>query len=175
MEGPGFGSVEAPQTAIDGQPVYRAVLPNGTIRPGSFMVTAEGGTDVGPFQGSVRIGSGINITSSFPAGTTLPSTLPIVVNWTGGDPDTWVTMRVVRHLKTRENYSSVQVRTSRGTATLNPAGGFLPPGPGPADTEIIVVVTPDPNDVPTISASGLSLGGRHLWKYTYRFGGLTIQ
>ena len=175
IQGPGFGPLQAAPVTVDGRQLYTVVLPNGLIQPGSFSVKGEAGTDVGPFQSSVRIGSGINITSSFPPGMTLSSRQPVVVNWTGGDPDTWVTIRVVRHLKTHDNYFSVQVRTSRGTVTLNPVMGFLPGGPGPADAEIIIVVTPDPDDVPAISASGLSLGGRHWWKYTYRFGGLTIQ
>jgi hypothetical protein len=176
IQGPGFGPLEVVPTPADGQQVYRAVLPNGTIRPGSFSVTAAAGTDVGPFESSVRIGSDIKITSSYPPGTILPSTQPVVVNWTGGDPDTWVTMKLVRHVnKTRDVYSFAQARTSSGKVTVFPGGGYLPGGPGPADAEIILVVTPDPDQVPAISASGLSLGGRHLWKYTYRFGGLTIQ
>lgn len=176
IQGPGFRPLEAAPAFVGGQQVYRAVLPNGTIRPGSFSATAGGGADVGPFESSVRIGSAINVTSSYPPGTILPSRQPVVVNWTGGDPDTWVTMRLVRHVKTADNYSSVQARTSRGTLTVFPAGGYLPGGPGQTvDVEIVLVVTPDPDQVPAISASGLSLGGRHLWKYTYRFGGLTIQ
>ncbi|MCW5983126.1 MAG: hypothetical protein KIT09_33865 [Bryobacteraceae bacterium] len=178
IQGPEFGPMEAAPSLVEDQRVYRAVLPNGTIRPGSFSVTAGAGSNVGPFESNVRIGSGINVTSSFPPGTNISSRQPLVMNWTGGDPDTWVTMRVVRHIKTRDNYSSVQVRTSSGTAILGTVGGnpgFLPGGPGPVDSEIILVVTPDPDQVPAISASGLALGGRHLWKYTYRFGGLTIQ
>ncbi|MCW5980627.1 MAG: hypothetical protein KIT09_21285 [Bryobacteraceae bacterium] len=35
-------------------------------------------------------------------------------------------------------------------------------------------VTPDPSLETAITAPGLSLGGRHTWKYTYRFGGLWI-
>ncbi len=175
VQGPGFGSLEAVPASIDGQMVYRAVLPSGAIRPGSFGVAASGGNDVGPFQSSVQIGSGINITSLLAPGTVLFSRQPITVNWTGGDPDTWVTMRVVRPRKVADNYSICQARASDGTITLGTAGGFLPPGPGPAEAEIILEVTPHPSQAPTLSARGLSLGGQHLWKYTYRFGGLTIQ
>jgi hypothetical protein len=118
----------------------------------------------------VRIGSAIDVTSSFPPGTILPWRQPVVVNWTGGDPDTWVTVRLVGHHKTWDRYDARRARTSSGTIAVVPTGES-PVGAA----EIILVVTPDPDQVPAISASGLSLGGRHLWKYTYRFGGLTIQ
>jgi uncharacterized protein (TIGR03437 family) len=171
IQGSGLGPVEAAPAVVDGQRVYRAVLPNGTIRPGSFAVTASGG-DVGPFQSSLRIGSGINITSSFPPGTVLRSQTtggrPVTVNWTGGDSDTWVTLKLVIHLGGSDFYSFTQARASSGTATI---GTALTPGPA----EIILEVAPDPSNVPAISAPGISLGGRHLWKYTYRFGGLTLQ
>lgn len=40
--------------------------------------------------------------------------------------------------------------------------------------EVILEVTPDAAQVPSFSASGLSLGGQHLWKYTYRFEAVTL-
>lgn len=173
IEGPGLSPVEAAAELVEGQRVYRAVLPDGTIRPGSFSVTASGG-DVGSFQSSLRIGAGINITSSFPPGTVvrLPATggpRGLTANWTGGDPDTWVTLKVVSHQGVSDIYSFIQARASSGTATIATAG--LPPGRG----EIILEVTPDPAQIPALSAPGLALGGQHLWKYTYRFGGLTLQ
>ena len=172
IEGPGFGPVEAAPAVVEGQRVYRAALPNGTIRPGSFTVMASGGSEVGPFQSSLRIGSGINITSSFPPGTVVRNQStggrPLTVNWTGGDPDTWVTLKLVTHLGVSDFYSFTQARASSGTATI---GTSLTPGPA----EIILEVTPDRAQVPALSAPGLSLGGQHLWKYTYRFGGLTLQ
>jgi len=174
IEGPGFGPVEAVPAVVDGQRVYRAALPNGTIRPGSFSVTASGGGDVGSFQSRLRIGSGINITSSFPPGTVVRlaasgGPLGLTANWTGGDPDAWVTLKVVSHQGVSDVYSFIQARASSGTATIGTQG--LTPGRG----EIILEVTPDPAQVPALSAPGLSLGGQHLWKYTYRFGGLTVQ
>jgi len=172
VQGPGLGPMEATPAVVVGQRVYRAVLPNGTIRPGSFDVTASGGSDVEPFQSSLRIGSGINITSSFPPGTVLRSQItggrPLTVNWTGGDPDTWVTLKLVIHLGFADSYAFEHARASSGTATI---GTGLPTGPA----EIILEVSPDPAQVPALSATGLSLGGQHLWKYTYRFGGLTLQ
>jgi uncharacterized protein (TIGR03437 family) len=174
IEGPSFGPVEAAPAAVDRQRVYRAALPNGTIRPGSFTVKASGGSEVGPFQSSLRIGSGISVTSSFPPGTVVRlaasgGPLGLTANWTGGDPDAWVTLKVVSHQGVCDVYSFLQARASSGTATIGTGG--LPPGRG----EIILEVAPDPAQVPALSAPGLSLGGQHLWKYTYRFGGLTLQ
>jgi hypothetical protein len=172
IEGPGFGPVEATPALVEGERVYRAVLPNGTIRPGSFKVMASGGSDVGPFQSSLRIGSGINITSSFPPGTVLrrpPDWISsFTLNWTGGDPDAWVTLKLVGGTALFVSYSFVHALASSGTAELLTG---VPSGPA----ELIVEVTPDLSQVPAFSAPGLSLGGQHLWKYTYRFGGLTVQ
>jgi uncharacterized protein (TIGR03437 family) len=173
IEGPGFGPVEAAPAVVDGQRVYRAALPNGTIRPGSFTVMASGGSEVEPFQSSLRIGSGINITSSFPPGTTVlrgrvPYVNSLTVNWTGGDPDAWVTLKLVTHRLIYDSYAFVHARASIGTASVPVA---VPDGPA----EIILELTPDPAQVPALSAPGVSLGGQHLWKYTYRFGGLTLQ
>jgi hypothetical protein len=50
----------------------------------------------------------------------------------------------------------------------------LLPGPYTADMEIDIEVTPDPSEIVTFSASGLSLGGQHTWSYLYRFLGVTI-
>jgi hypothetical protein len=173
IQGPGFGPVEAAPAVVDGQRIYRGVLPNGTIRPGSFTVTAGGSSELGPFQSTLRIGSGINIASSFPPGAVVRSQTtggpPLTVNWTGGDPDTWVTLALVSHQGVADVYNLIYARASTGTATIGTGG--LPTG----SAEIILEVIPDPAQVPALSVPGLSLGGQHSWRYTYRFGGLTLQ
>lgn len=176
IEGPGFGPTVAGEADVVAQPNYRTVLPEGTIRAGSFTVRSGGEkSEVGPLESHVHIGSGIEITSSFPPGTVLTNYMfggrDLTVNWTGGDPDAWVTVILVSHLGSYDSYGSTRVRASAGTASLAVAVQPARDGRG----EIIVEVTPDPDQVPALAAPGLSLGGRHLWKYTYRFGGLTIQ
>ena len=172
IRGTAFGPVEPERAIVDGYQVYRAALPAGTIQPGSFRVDAAGGSDIGAFQSDARIGSGITVTSSFPPGTVLRSRATggsgITVNWTGGDPDTWLTMRIVTHLGYLDDVVRFQTRTSRGGLTT-----FVVNRPGPA--ELILEVTPDPQDIGVVSAPGLSLGGQHSWKYTYRFTGLRIE
>jgi hypothetical protein len=53
-------------------------------------------------------------------------------------------------------------------------GAGTPPslGSGP-NFEIVVEVTP--SNIPSFSASGLSLGGQHTWKYSYRFENVTLH
>lgn len=64
-------------------------------------------------------------------------------------------------------------RASDGKLTIQGTGfvGFQIAGP----VDIVMEVVPDPSNVPTFSAPGLSLGGRALWKYTYRFEGVFID
>jgi hypothetical protein len=170
IEGPGFGPTEAATTSVDGNRVYRAVLPSGTIQPGSFSVRTGGESEVGALTSIVQIGSGINITSSFPPGTVLRNFGSVRVNWTGGDPDSWVTVTAVNHFGSYDSHASNSARASAGTVEVGLLIQSGPLGRG----EIIVEVTPDPDRIPALSAPALSLGGRHLWKHTYRFPDLGI-
>lgn len=174
----GQGGVFLEQGQIKGLTIYRASLPAGTIQPGSFKVNVSGGADVGAFQSSVQIGSGIQVTTPI-AGKTFASNQPLTINWTGGDPSTWVTFRLVRHLGTSDYNSVVQARASAGTITLGTVGIGTNkeslPGPIVANMDIVLEVTPDLSQISAFSAPGLSLGGQHTWKYTYRFQGVTIE
>ena len=179
IQGPGFGPIQVPavplqQGQVSGLSVYQAALPDGAIQPGSFSATASGGADVGAFRSSVRIGSGIKITTAL-AGRTISPCQPFTVNWTGGDPNTWVTLRVGSHGGSLETFRMSQAHATDGTVALGLAGG-PPASIGLFGTvEIVLEVTPDPSETPSFSATGLSLGGESLWKYTYRFEGVTFQ
>jgi uncharacterized protein (TIGR03437 family) len=178
IQGPGFGSMQAApaplqqvEVPVSGLTAYLTVLPSGSIQPGSFTVVASGGADVGAFQSKVQIGSGIQVTTAL-AGKAFNATQPITVNWTGGDPDTWLTFKVVSPNGASERTASVQAHASDGTVTMDTVGDFLPIV---ADViEMILEVTPDPAQTPSFSAAGLSLGGQNLWKYTYKFEGISI-
>jgi hypothetical protein len=190
IQGPGLSAVQAvPQVVggpmivsrsvplepilVNGQTLFRAVLPAGAIQPGSFNVIAAGGNDVSSFQSTVQIGSGINMTSSFPPGTRLSVFDQLLVTWTGGDPDSWVTMKVVKHYGTFDEYDRCWARASTGsTRLIGLQNGWLPPG---GTAEIILGVSPDPSNLPPLTVPGLALGRQHTWKYTYRFGGLSLQ
>lgn len=177
---PGFGPATASvaplrQGQVSGLTVYQAALPAGTIQSGNFTVAATGGADVGGFQSGVRIGSDIRITTSL-AGIVFPCNQPVTINWTGGDSNAWVTVRQIEGTDAASGpISTLQARASDGTITiphLPYRGGDFPPsscGGGNTAIKLIIEVDPDPSQTPVFSAAGLSLGGKHLWRYTYSF------
>ena len=150
---------------------YQATLPAGAIQAGSFTVSAAGGADVGAFQSGVQIGAGIQITTDL-AGIVFPCNKPVTINWTGGDPNAWVTITKVSHNGIYDAYPIPwQARVSDGMATL-PAGiNPLPHSCNPDSLPIglVIEVDPYPSETAAFSAIGLSFGGRHTWRYIYRF------
>jgi len=180
VQGPGLGPMQAPNAPLQSGPVrglsqYKLTLPNGTVQPGSFVVSAGGGADVGEFQSSVQIGSPIQITTPL-AGLPLPYGQSLQVKWTGGDPNSLVTIYLINHGGSIDQAVSNQGRASDGAialASLNspyaPPTFGVPIGP---DTEIVIEVTPDPSQIPPLTVTGLSLGGQHTWKYSYHFEGI---
>ncbi|MCW5982953.1 MAG: hypothetical protein KIT09_32990 [Bryobacteraceae bacterium] len=176
VQGPGFGPAEAVAALDKGHRVLRATLPRGSIQPGQFEVRAGGGAEISAFESSVRIGSGIQVATPFPPGTHLSPVDPITLKWTGGDPDGWVIVNFVHPSGTLIFSRSYPVRATAGTFTLPVLGGQYPHLPLPSGaTEIVLEVTPDPSMETVLTDPGLSLGGRHTWKYTYRYGGLWID
>ena len=180
IQGP--GGIYLQQSQVSGLTIYEATLPTGSIQPGSFSVSAAGGSDVAAFQSSARIGSGIQVTTPL-LGQDFPGDQPLTINWTGGDPNAWVTLRVVCHGGVDDAYV-IQAHASDGTLTIpifatsfvNGVGQYTLLIPScSAPDEFILEVTPDPSQIPSFSASGLSLGGQSTWKYTYRFEGVAIQ
>jgi len=164
------GNIEAPVVPLPDAPVphltiYRATLPAGTIQPGQFTVSSTGGAGVDKFQSSVHIGSGIQVTTPL-ANRVIPVNEPLVVNWTGGDPDSWVTVKLVGALlDTQAVTRRIQVRASAGTARFELMAGLVFV---PRLTEIVFEVTPDPSQIVTFQAPGIDTV-RHSWKYSYHF------
>jgi uncharacterized protein (TIGR03437 family) len=163
------------QGQVGGLTKYQAFLPTGTIRSGSFTVSAAGGADAGSFQSRVQIASDIVITTPL-AGKIFSRQNPLIVNWTGGDASEWVTLMLVGHWGPRDSADTVSLPASAGTAEIPYAAccGFGTTGGAP-NMEIIVQVTPLASAIPPFSAPGISLGGQHLWQYTYRFEGIGIS
>jgi uncharacterized protein (TIGR03437 family) len=173
----GFTQVSQVQSGqVAGLTEYTAALSPGTIQAGSFTIASSGGADVGAFQSSVQIGSPIKVTTAL-AGVTLncctnaPS--PFTITWTGGDSNSWVTLEMLGHYGPYDHYPLKWVaRASDGQITIQGAGlGFAIAGP----VDIVMEVVPDPSTVPTFSTTGLSLGGRAFWKYTYIFQGVLVE
>jgi hypothetical protein len=152
--------------------VYQSALPTGAIQPGSFTVKSGGGSDIEPFESTIQIGPEIHITTDL-AGRVVPNRPPgLVFQWTGGDPNAWVTAWFVRHLGYEDRLSfGNRARASTGILGMIAVDndGYGIGGP----VELIVEVTP--GEPQAFSARGLSLGGQHLWKYTYRFQGIVLQ
>ncbi len=145
--------------------MYQALLPNGTIQPGSFTVTAAGGVDVSAFKSTVQIGSEIQITTPIAGQSFSPNSL-YTIAWTGGDPNSLVTVYFVNHYGYADYSYSAQASVSGGSILVRPFAFAA------NDAEIVVEVTPGPSESGALSATGLSLGGQHIWKYTYRFEGV---
>jgi hypothetical protein len=127
-QGPGFAPVTASVSPLQrqqvaGLTVYQAALPAGTIESGKFTVAASGGPDVGEFQSSIQIAPEIQITTDL-AGTAFCNQ-PVTINWTGGDPTSWVTVSQVLHAGTYDGYHSWQARVSDGTLTIPAPPGWL--------------------------------------------------
>jgi hypothetical protein len=159
---------------VRGLTAYQATLPAGSIQPGSFTVAAGGGRDLGAFQSAIQIGSPIQVTTALAGVIVNGSGPPFTISWTGGDPDTWVTLKLLGHYGSSDHYSQEWVaQASDHQITIQGAepNGLAVLGP----VEIVLEVVPDPSKLPTLSAPGLSLGGRALWKYTYRFEGAMVQ
>jgi hypothetical protein len=171
----GYNPISQVQSGqVTGLTLYQATLPNGAIQPGSFTVSASGGADVGAFQSTVQIGSPIQIQEGW-AGRFLQDGVPALITWTGGDPNTWVTAKLTAQNQS-DPYDSYPymwiVPATAGVLTIGTDNLYMQYGQ--TDIQLIIEVVPDPSQTPAFSAPGLTLGGQTLWKYTYRFEGLTV-
>ena len=166
---------QVPSGQVSGLTVSQATFPVGTIQAGAFSVAASGGADIGAFQATVNIGAPIQVVTAL-AGRILHSQgPPFTITWTGGDPNSWVTLKLVAHFGPEDYFPFAWVtRASNGKLTIQGFPkpiGFAIGGP----VEMIMEVVPDPADTPVIAVPGLSLGARNWWKYTYRFEGVLVQ
>jgi uncharacterized protein (TIGR03437 family) len=179
MQVPGLGSVQVPpapfqQGELGGLSAYQATLPSGTIQAGQYTVTANGGADVGPFQSTVQIGSDVQIQTAIARAILQPGG-PFTIGWTGGDPNSWVTVSVVFSGDCeigcyQQVLEASQARTSKGTLTfVSPSLGACGRPPTPTLVTIRFEVDPDPAEITAFSALGLSLGGQATWKYLHTF------
>jgi len=78
-------------TSIAAQPIsqtggvaYQQVLPAGFIAPGPYNISASGGPVT--FRAGLSVDSPIQIQTPLPPGTTISSSQPLTVKWTGGAP-----------------------------------------------------------------------------------------
>jgi len=166
--------IYVPEAQISGLSIYQATLPVGSIHAGTFTASASGGADVGPFQSRVNIGSEIQLTTSL-EGVGFPCDKPVTINWTGGEPTAWITVSLMPKLEFPNAYglTAYQGRVSDGAISIGPLRlGSACTSPPNVPLTLVIEVTPDPSQVTTITAPGLSLGGQHFWKYVYIFDAL---
>jgi uncharacterized protein (TIGR03437 family) len=181
FQGPSGPAVAVAPALLGGRIAYQETLPTGGIESGSFGISAEGGTNVGPFQMSLAVGAPIQITSQFPAGTYIDPSKPFTVAWQGGAPGSVVTVWLISNFFLGNSVLEAQADASVGSITMQPIvvteGGMsemqLPIITGP-NVEVIVDVGPDPTSPLTFASPGLTLGGLLDWMYEYDFPGLTL-
>jgi uncharacterized protein (TIGR03437 family) len=186
IQGPSLSPTQAPsapyqQEQLGGISAYQAVLPAGTIQAGSFTVTASGGTDVGAFQAALKIGSDIQIQTPLEGIVAFSNCASLTIAWTGGDPKSWITVRFIEQEPgAYGGYQDVpytyQTHTSNATMTIpspyplmEENNEFLCMNPSTGPGTIAIEVDPDPSEIATFSASGISLGGQATWKYVHNF------
>jgi hypothetical protein len=101
------------------------------------------------------------------------------LNWTGGGPDSLVTLLLIAHVPGQLAFPALEATSpaSAGTRTL-----ALPPEaaafkfPLQAE-EVEIVVTQVPAQTPSqpFNAPGLTLGGEQVWNYVFDFKGLAMD
>jgi len=172
VQGSGFGPVAATLVPLQGQVrglhQYQAALPAGAIQPGAFTLAAKGGTDTGAFQSTIQIGADIQINTNLAGVLACKLT---TLTWTGGDPKAWVTVSLLIHSASADEYLSSRAHVSDGSILLPDLspGGYPCVATAGLPFEWVVQVEPDPSQIGSFSAPGLSLGGRHTWRYVHRF------
>jgi hypothetical protein len=181
IQGPGLTQTPVPllpyqDGQLGGLTAYQAALPAGTIQAGTFTFSAAGGADLGQFQAALPIGADIQIQTAL-AGVTMADCTSLTIKWTGGDPNAWVTVRLVQEEPSsggggQSSDFGAQTRASAGALTLPvtiPGGIPCEPTTLVPFTSIVVEEDPDPSEVLTFSAPGLSLGGQATWKYVHTY------
>jgi uncharacterized protein (TIGR03437 family) len=168
---------------------YSTSLPAGTINGGAYQVTGNG------FSDTETIPPPITIMTNLKPGTKVPSAL--IVNWTGGNTQSVVTVQLLVRAAGSAAISFVALTSqlaSKGSVSfpgfycaplnLSPECGSGPSPqqfPYPAgDVEVIVtqqrvVGTPAENAFPPFAIPGFSLGGEQTWSYVWDFHGLSNQ
>jgi uncharacterized protein (TIGR03437 family) len=181
MQGPGLSLAQVPslpyqQGQLGGLSAYQAALPSGAIQAGTFTVTAAGGADVGAFQAPLQIGADIQLQTALEEANIFEGCTPLTVNWTGGDPNSWVTLSFLYQTASSgggyqgNNVGVFQTRTSSGSIVIPPLDVLdLQCAAGTTPIEVIVEVDPDPSEIGTFSAIGLALGGQATLSYVHAF------
>lgn len=175
---PGLGPISLQAQERNGLVGYQAALLSGPVRGGQYSIAdPTGGSIVGPFGASAAIPAPITITTDLRPGTTI--TVPFTLNWTGGGPDSLVTLQLIAHVPGQLAFPALEATSpaSAGTRTL-----ALPPAAAAfkfplqaEDVEIVVTQVPAQAPSQPFHAPGLTLGGEQVWNYVFDFKGLAMD
>ena len=178
QKAPGRDPVTVSPSDVSGPAAYSVTLPANTIRPGDFEVEAGGGSEVGSFHSSGRVGSPLELTTGWTPYTVFPSDKSIPVTWKGGDPESEVRVRIAGPA----TYAIVGQGLCECVAPASAGSVALPPLPGQPSLsgtsipprQVIrpvreITVSVGPKAAQTFTADGLSLAGQHTWAYEYSF------
>ena len=170
-----------PQTLLTGGVYYGQTFPAGFIGPGTYTISGTSGNAVTLNNAVLHVGSPIQIQTPFPPGTTISSSQPLTIKWTGGDPGALVKFSLI----SGGSFDYAYANTTDGTLTISPvcSGNLAPAGSGlfcsfglPLSTnaQVAVSVIPAPGNAPTFTLPGITGPVQVTWQYSYNFLGLTL-
>jgi uncharacterized protein (TIGR03437 family) len=158
---------------------YVQPLPGGFIGSGAYTVTGTQGSPVG-LNTRVRVGSPIQLQTTFPPGTVISSSQPLTIKWTGGDPGTLVKVSLSSGSTGTYDYSYTDALS--GSLTIYPicfTGGDNNTRcsfelPLSSDARLSIEVVPHPSTTTITGVPGITGSVQVTWDYLYSFAGLTL-
>jgi len=175
--GPGRGPVSLQPQIRNGLITYQAPVSASPIQAGQYSIASPGvANGVGPFTAQAILPIPITISTDLQPGK--PISLPFTMNWTGGGPDSVVTVTLEVHIPGQPTTPILSATSPAlaGTRTLvAPPPAALFSFPPHADVEILVTQQPGQTPAGLFSAAGLTLGGAQSWSYVFDFKGLKAQ
>jgi len=170
-----------PTSIPGGSAVYSQSLPGGFIAAGAYHIADGGSAAVGAFAGQFTV-SPVQIQTDLSPGTVLDTTQPFTLTWTGGTAGDQVTVKLVNGTSSAGSYDYAYADASVGSLTFDPICIGTPVQAGgsgvycgfslPGINEVIVEVSPGPNDVTSLAAAGITEGIQISWTYRYIFGSI---
>jgi hypothetical protein len=151
---------------------------------GQYAISASGGSV--SFQGAVSLGSPIQISTRLTSGTTISSSQPFTIEWTGGDAGTFVKVSLGNG-NVVDEYTYEYADAASGSLTLSPIceGNPVSAGgngvvcsfgiPYSTNAQVVVEVLPAASAVSFVTADGITQSVQMSWTYRYVFGGLILQ
>jgi uncharacterized protein (TIGR03437 family) len=173
----------APLPLPSGGVTYSENLPNGFIGSGTYAITGTPGNVVN-LAANLTVGSPIQLQTSFPAGTTISSSQPLTVRWTGGEPGTLVKLTLISSQGASARASYSYAPTAAGSLTIAPvcSGNPAPAGNGvacsfglPPSSNSQIMIQVLPAQTTNLTVPGITGPVQLSWQYSYNVPGLTLS